>query len=80
MDNNLNILADSVRACRDAGKNYVIHPVGYSVLDKSDFTALTDIAGLADLALILHDERAPDGNRITGRFDCSLIALTQLST
>jgi sugar phosphate isomerase/epimerase len=69
MDNNLNIMKDSVNACRDAGKRYVIHPVGYSVLDKSDFSTLAIIAELADLALILHDERDPDGERITGRHE-----------
>jgi sugar phosphate isomerase/epimerase len=69
MDNNLKIMRDSVNACRNAGKHYVIHPVGYSVLNKSDFSTLAIIAELADLALILHDERAPDGVRIIGRHE-----------
>jgi hypothetical protein len=69
MDNNLNIMMDSVRACKDADKHYVIHPVGYSVLDKSDFSTLAIIAEQADLALILHDERAPDGERLNGRHE-----------
>ena len=67
MDNNLNIMMDSVLACKDSDKHYVIHPVGYSVLDKNDFSTLAIIAEQADLALILHDERAPDGERLSGR-------------
>jgi sugar phosphate isomerase/epimerase len=69
MDNNLNIMRDSVNACRDAGKDYVIHPVGYSVLEKSDFSTLAIMAEHAGLALILHDERTPDGGRVTGRHE-----------
>ncbi len=66
MDNNLKIMRDSVRACKDADINYVIHPVGYSILEKNDFRVLVEIAELADLALILHDERSIEGERLQG--------------
>ncbi len=66
MENKLDIMKDSVRACRDAGFSYVIHPVGYSLLDDETFETLALIAEWSDLALILHDERTPEGERLTG--------------
>ncbi len=66
MANNLDVMMDSVRACRDAGINYVMHPVGYSLLDDEVAETLALIAEWSDLALILHDERTPEGDRLTG--------------
>ncbi len=67
MKNNLDIMMDSVRACRDAGISYAIHPVGYSLLDDETFDTLALIAEWSDRVLILHDERTPEGKRLTGR-------------
>ncbi len=66
MKNNLDIMMDSARACRDAGVSYAIHPVGYSLLDEETFDTLALIADWTDRVLILHDERTPEGNRLTG--------------
>lgn len=66
MENNLDIMIDSARACREAGIDYVIHPLGYSLLDEKVFETLALIAEWSDLALILHDERTPEGERLTG--------------
>lgn len=61
---------DNVALLRDKGVRYVMHPVGYSLLGGADEQeALKRLAGLADLALILHDERAPDGGRIGGKHE-----------
>jgi len=69
MEKNLNIMMDSVRACREAGIKYVIHPVGYSLLDGDMMKTLTYMAEWSDRALILHDERAPDSSRLEGRYE-----------
>lgn len=54
------------RACRDAGLAFVVHPVNFSLLDGEALGDLLAMAGEADEALILHDERSPDGGRLTG--------------
>ncbi len=65
--NSLGTMEDIARVCRDGGVSYVIHPVGYGVLD--DIGTLREMARLADMALILHDERAPGGGRLGGRYE-----------
>jgi hypothetical protein len=52
--------------CREKKRRYVIHPVFYSILNKKMFKDLKVMAELADLALILHDEKTSDFKRITG--------------
>lgn len=69
MEKNIEIMMDSVRACRDSNFNYIIHPVGYSLLDETMLKKLVVIAEWSDLAVILHDERSPDGERIKGRHE-----------
>ncbi len=58
-------LEDTVRCLREKGVRYVMHPVGFSLLGGVDEeAAIRRMAPLSDMALILHDERAPDGGRI----------------
>jgi hypothetical protein len=66
MKDNLDIMMECTRACKNADVRYVIHPVSYSILKKETFNDIKLMAEWADLALILHDERAPDGGRIKG--------------
>ncbi len=67
MKDNTKIMRDTVSACSDADVPYVIHPVGYSILNKDMFSEITEMSKLADRALILHDETRPDGARLNGR-------------
>ena len=67
MKDHTKIMRDTVRACIDAAVPYVIHPVGYSILNEDMFLEITDMSKLADRALILHDETTPDGSRLNGR-------------
>ncbi len=69
MKGNLGLMTDCARACREAGIRYVIHPVRYSLLQEEMFQDLREIAECADLALILHDERNPHGERLKGQYD-----------
>jgi sugar phosphate isomerase/epimerase len=63
-------LEDSVGRLREKGVRYVMHPVGYNLLGGADEeAAIRRMAELSDLALILHDERAPDGGRIDGEHE-----------
>jgi len=55
--------------CREKKRRYVIHPVFYSILNETMFKDLKVMAGLADLGLILHDEKTPDYRRITGEHE-----------
>ncbi len=66
MNGSLEFMRKSARACKDAGIRYVIHPVKYSLLQKEMFEELMEMAGLADLALIMHDEKSPNGGRLEG--------------
>ncbi len=66
MENNMQFMRKCVDACRNSGMRYVIHPVKYSVLTEETFSDITEMAQLSDHALILHDERSPDGNRLNG--------------
>jgi hypothetical protein len=67
MTGNLGIMKDTVVKCRASGIRYVIHPVGYSLLDASMFSEIKIMAEEADLGMILHDERSSEGGRIEGR-------------
>jgi len=58
---------ECVRRLRERGIPYVVHPVGFSLIGgPEDVEAVKMMAGLSDMALILHDERAPGGGRIEG--------------
>jgi len=81
MKDNMDIMMSCVRACRRAGRRYVIHPVSYSLLDDGTFGDLLRMAAYADLSLILHDERAPGGGRLEGAHDiCFRRALEELQS
>ncbi len=81
---NLKFMMDCVNACRQAGMPYVIHPVGYSLLNDDMFEDLRKMAELTDLAFLLHDERTPDSKRLSGpyevRFRNSLKTLKDITT
>lgn len=67
MRDNIRIMKNCAQKCRDKGIRYVVHPVSYSVLDGEIFKELKVMAEWADLALILHDEKTPEGKRIDGQ-------------
>jgi len=86
MDGGLEFMRKCARACKDAGIRYIIHPVKYSLLQRDTFEELLEMAHLADLALILHDEKSPDGSRLSGESEdlfrkslAQLRAATQVS-
>ncbi|MBI4681632.1 MAG: hypothetical protein HY757_00780 [Nitrospirae bacterium] len=66
MNGSLDFMRKCTDACKEAGIRYVVHPVKYSLLQEETFNDLREMAGLADLALILHDERTPEGSRLEG--------------
>jgi sugar phosphate isomerase/epimerase len=66
MKNNLERMKDCVNECRRRGIRYVIHPVLYSLFNDKMFQDIKIMAEWADLSIILHDEKTPDGGRITG--------------
>ena len=81
MNGSLDFMRKCTRACKDAGVRYVIHPVHYSLLQKDMFEDLMEMAGLADLALIIHDEKSPEGGRLEGESeDIFRRSLGKLST
>jgi|Deesub1362A_J573_1020465.scaffolds.fasta_scaffold00013_166 hypothetical protein len=65
----LNLVKNCALMCKEAGIPYVVHPVGFSVLEERMFKTLKVMAEWADLALILHDERSPDGGRLKGKYE-----------
>lgn len=69
MENNIDMMKKSADACREAGMRYVLHPVKYSLLQDDMMKDIMTMAGSADLALILHDERGPDGERLGGEYE-----------
>lgn len=69
MKDNLGIMKDCAIACRDAGTSYVIHPVGYSLLQEETLRDIMEMAEEADAGLILHDERSPEGERLEGKYE-----------
>lgn len=67
-----------------AGLAHVLHPVGYSLLNKEDVAFIRSILSLSGEALILHDERGPGGERLSGeslsRYEDGLASLREGST
>ncbi len=84
MQDNLDFMRKCAGACREAGIRYVIHPVHYSLLREETAGDLREMAGLADRALILHDERSHDGRRLTAgeitQFRSALEDLTSMTS
>ncbi len=77
----LDLMRNCARQCRELGIRYVVHPVGYSLLEKSTMKDLRVMAEWTDLALILHDEKAPGGGRLRGGYERSFrTALDELSS
>jgi sugar phosphate isomerase/epimerase len=66
MKGNLEFMRDCAARCKEKGIPYVIHPVGYSLLQKAMLPDIREMAECAGLAIILHDEKAPDGGRLEG--------------
>jgi sugar phosphate isomerase/epimerase len=71
---------ESMQQCvsllKDRGIRYVMHPVNYSLIgEEEEVEAVKLMAGLSDLALILHDERAPGGGRLTGRHEARFLGV-----
>jgi sugar phosphate isomerase/epimerase len=65
-EDSINVMKQTASACRDVNIPYVIHPVGYTVMNEETFGDITMMARLSDRALILHDERTSEGERIDG--------------
>ncbi|KPJ97796.1 MAG: hypothetical protein AMK71_12515 [Nitrospira bacterium SG8_35_4] len=84
MDNNIEMMEKSAQACREAGIRYVIHPVRYSLLQEEMLEDVLRMAEWTGLALILHDERTPEGKRLSGqdetRFRHALKKLQSVTT
>ncbi len=84
MQGNLSLMRDCARRCRDAGIRYVVHPVEFSPLSEEVFKDIREMAEWADLALILHDVKNPDGERLNGehdiRFRSALEELASITT
>jgi len=81
MENNIKMMTNSARACREAGIRYVIHPVRYSLLQEEMLKDVLFMAKWADSALILHDEKTPEGKRLSGQDETRFrSALAELQT
>jgi len=83
---NLALMRQCAARCTDAKIPYVIHPVSYSLFDQETLQDLQEMAELADLGLILHDERTAGGLRIEGEAEtlfretlCTLAAKSPIS-
>ena len=74
MNGNLRRMKQCAETCREKGIRYVIHPVMYSILDKTMFEEVKEIATWSDLGLILHDEKTADWQRPTGEHEAILKA------
>jgi hypothetical protein len=81
MKGNFDLMRNCIYMCREAGIRYLVHPVGYSLLRKEMLGALRVMAEWTDLALILHDEKTPEGKRLEGQYESSFrTALRELSS
>jgi hypothetical protein len=71
MRDRMEVMRQCASLCRKMGLRYVVHPVQYSLSagSKEMLDEVMEMARLADLALILHDERAPGGGRLKGRYE-----------
>lgn len=67
MKDNLAFMRECVNRSRDRGIPYVIHPVGYMLSREDGFADIYFMAEQADKALIVHDEKSPDGTRLYGQ-------------
>lgn len=65
---NVNAVRRCAEECRKKGVPYVVHPVGCPLLGRGTIEGLFEMAKLADLALILHDERTPEGLMLHGDY------------
>jgi sugar phosphate isomerase/epimerase len=65
-----------VRLLKGRGIRYVMHPVGYSLIGgEEEVEAVKLMARFSDLALILHDERAPGGGRLKGEYEARFLGV-----
>lgn len=66
----LKLMRQCASMCRKMALPYVVHPVGYALSagDPEMLQEVREMAGLADLALILHDERTPGDGRLEGKY------------
>jgi sugar phosphate isomerase/epimerase len=62
----IGLVKQCVRSCIEKSVSYVMHPVGFPLLDHDSFGMLKVIAEVGAEKMILHDERSRDGERITG--------------
>lgn len=69
----MDIMRQCVSLCGKMGLRYVVHPVQYSLSAGPGemLEEVMEMARLADLALILHDERAPGGGRLEGEYEAN---------
>ena len=86
MKDNLNLMRDCAQRCKEVGIRYVVHPVEYSPLREEVFKDIREMAEWSDLALILHDVKTPDGERLNGEYDIrfrsaleELVSITNVS-
>ena len=66
---NVTQIRKCVEVCKERQKRYVIHPVLYSLFHRKMFRDLKVMADLADIAIILHDEKTSDWKRLTGEYE-----------
>ncbi len=64
INNNVDRIVECARLSREMEIGYVIHPVGYSILDRKTREDLKEMAKWSDLGIILHDERGMAGDRL----------------
>jgi len=68
MRDRMGVMRQCASLCRRAGVRFVIHPVEYSFAGGREdmLSEAIEMARLADLALIIRDERDPGGGRLSG--------------
>lgn len=66
LDNRMSLMTECMKRCRAANVHYVVHPVGYELLNESEegLAEIDLMARNSDWTLILHDERS-NGERLT---------------